>query len=157
VTIACQSGADAIALAAAECEGAARAVQLDGASPLAPSRETAVAIVLSDAVARLNRRRRLERRRLAATELPLRRGAAARRLARAYADAAARLRPLAAGDALRLTAALDALAHRHRALATASRRRDAGAAARLGAAIERKERRLDSLLVAVTRAAGQFS
>jgi hypothetical protein len=119
-----------------------------------PAPETAAAIVLPDTIARLNRSRSLERRRFAATLSPVGRSEAARRLARGYADAASRLSPLAAGDALRLTAALDALAGRHRALADASRRRDAGASERVGAAIQRDERRLDSLLAAVTRAAG---
>jgi hypothetical protein len=150
VTIACAASPDAIGRAGAECERAARSVQLDGASALAPTPETAAAIALPDTAARLNRRRTVERRRLAATRSPRRRRAAAGRLARDYAAATARLRPLAAGRALRLTAALDALAREHRALANASLRRDAGAARRAGATIERDERRLDSLLAAVT-------
>jgi len=154
VTIACGSTPDAIAAATTECEQAAQSVQLVGASALVPAPETAAAIVLPDAVAQLNRRRRLQRRHFAATYSPVRRSAAARRIARGYADAAARLRPLAAGNALRVTAALDALERRHRALATASRRRHARTAGRIGAAIERDERRLGSLLTAVTRAAG---
>jgi hypothetical protein len=150
VTIACGSERGAIARAATECEGAAGAVRLDGASALAPTPETAAAVALPNTVAQLNRRRTRERRRLAATLSPLLRSAAALRLARAYADAAARLRPLAAGDALRVTALLATLARQHRALAEASRQRDAGAALRAGATIERDEPRLGTLLTAVT-------
>jgi hypothetical protein len=153
VTIACAPRPDAIARAGAECERAARSMQFDGASALAPTPETAAAIALPDTAARLNRRRTVERRRLAATRSPRRRKAAALRLAHDYAAATARLRPLAAGRALRLTAALDALAREHRALASASFQRDAGAARRAGATIERDERRLDSLLAAVTEPA----
>jgi hypothetical protein len=153
VTIACASSAAVIGLVEDECERAAQSMKLDGASALAPAPETAAAILLPSAATLLNRRRTVERRKLAATQSPLRRSAAARRLARAYADAAARLRPVAAGDAARLTAALDALAKEHRALATASRRRHAGAARRAGAAIARDERRLTALLAAVTRPA----
>jgi hypothetical protein len=153
VTIACASIAAEIAGAASECERAAQAVQLDGASALVPAPETAAAIVLPPTAARLDRRRSLERRRLAKSRSPGRRSAAARGLARGYADAAARLRALAAGDAVRLTASLGALGRRYGALATASRRRDAGATRRAGAAIEREERRLGSLLAAVTRPA----
>jgi hypothetical protein len=150
VTIACASSAAAAAHAAGECEHAAQSVQLRGASALAPTRETAAAIVLPRTAAALDRRRARQRRNLAATRSPLRRSGAARRLARAYADAAAQLRPVAAGDAARLTAVLDALAREHRALAIASRQRDAGAAQLAGAAIERDERRLTALLAAVT-------
>jgi hypothetical protein len=153
VTIACAARSDVIIRAGAECERAARSVQLDGASALVPTPETAAAIALPDTATRLNRRRTVERRRLAATRSPQRRRASARRLARDYAAARARLRPLAAGRALRLTAALDALAREHRALASASFQRDAGAARRAGATIERDERRLDSLLAAVTEPA----
>ena len=154
VTIACGATPDAIAASRTECERAMQSVGLHGASALVPAPETAAAIVLPDTIARLNRSRSLERRRFAATLSPVGRSEAARRLARGYADAASRLSPLAAGDALRLTAALDALARRHRELAAASRRRDAPASERVGAAIQRDERRLDSLLAAVTRAAG---
>jgi hypothetical protein len=153
VTIACASPAPALDSAAAECEQAVRAVQLDGASALAPEPETAAAIVLPDTIAELNRHRRSERRRLAATRSPRRRSAAALRLARGYAAAAAQLRPLAAGDGLRLTETLRTLAGEHRALATASRRRDAVAARRAGAAIERDERRVAGLLAAMTERA----
>ncbi len=150
VTIACAARAQAVGAAGAECERAAESVRLDGASALAPTPETAAAIVLPQAVELLNRRRRVERRRLAATRSPLRRSAAARSIARAYAATAARLRPVAAGDAVRLTAALEGLARNHRVLATASRRRDAARARRAGATIERQERRLGPLLAAVS-------
>jgi hypothetical protein len=150
VTIACAARPDAVIRARAECDQAARSMQLDGASALAPTPETAAAIALPDTAARLNRRRTVERRRLAATRSPQRRRAAARRLARDYAAATARLRPLAAGRALRLTAAFDALAREHRALANASLRRDAGAARRAGTTIVWGERRLGALLAAVT-------
>jgi hypothetical protein len=150
VTIACSSSATEIGRVGQECERAAQALQLDGASALAPAPDTAAKILLPSAATLLNRRRILERRKLAATRSPLRRSGAARRLARAYADAAARLRPVAAGDAARLTATLDALAQQHRALASASLRRDPGAARRAGAAIARDERRLIALLAAVT-------
>jgi hypothetical protein len=150
VTVACAARPDAIARAGAECERAARSVRLDGASALAPTPETAAAIVLPDTAARLNRRRTVERRRLASTRSPRRRTAVARRLARDYAAAGAQLRPLAAGRVVRLTAALDALAREHRALASASLRRDAGAARRAGAEIQRDEHRLGTLLAAVT-------
>jgi hypothetical protein len=150
VTIACASGSAAIARAGRECEQAAQAMQLDGASALTPAPETAAAIVLPATAARLNRHRRVDRRDLAATVSPQRRSAAARRLASAYAAAAARLRPLAAGDAVRLTAALDTLARLHRRLAVASAHRQALAARRAGAGIARQERRVAALLAAVT-------
>jgi hypothetical protein len=79
VTIACAASPEAIGRAGAECERAAQSVQLDGASALAPTPETAAAIALPDAAARLNRRRTVERRRLAATRSPRRRRAAAGR------------------------------------------------------------------------------
>jgi hypothetical protein len=151
VTIACAAPAAELERAAGECEQAVRAVRLDDAWALVPRPDTAAAIVLPHAIAQLNRRRRSERRRLAATWSPVRRSAAARRLGAAYAATAERLRPLAAGDALPVTAKLAALAREHRALASASLRRDADAAARAGATIERDERRLDALLAAVTR------
>lgn len=150
VTIACAAPAAALERAAGECEQAVRAVRLDDAWALVPGPETAAAIVLPHAIAQLNRRRKSERGRLAATRSPVRRSAAARRLGAAYASTAERLRPLAAGDALRVTATLAALARDHRALATASRRRQARAAARAGAAIERREARLAVLLAAMT-------
>jgi hypothetical protein len=150
VTIACAAPAAALERAAGECEQAVRAVRLEHAWALVPGPETAAAIVLPHAIAQLNRRRRSERGRLAASRSPVRRSAAARRLGAAYAATAERLRPLAAGDALRVTATLAALARDHRALATASRRRQARAAARAGAAIERREARLAVLLAAVT-------
>jgi hypothetical protein len=144
VTIACGAGARA------ECERAAETVWLDGASALDPAPETAAAIILPDAVARLNRHRAAERRRLATTRSPVRRSQAARRLAGAYAEAAARLRPVAAGEAVRLTKTLGDLARSHRALATASRRRAARAARRAGARVGREERRLGAQLAAVS-------
>jgi hypothetical protein len=149
VTIACESRT----AAAGECERAAQAVQLEGATALAPAPETAAAIVLPATVARLDRSRVLERRRLAATRSSRLRSAAARRLARAYARAAAALRPLAAGDSAHLVATLDALARRHRTLAVASRRRYAAVARRAGRAIRRDERRLGALIAATQRKA----
>jgi hypothetical protein len=153
VTVACEASPAVFDAAVSECERAVQAVQLDGASALAPTPETAAAIVLPEALARLNRSRVEERRRLAATRSPRARGAAADRLAHAYTAAAGRLRPLAAGEALRVTGALDALSRRHRALATASRQRRAAAARRSGAAIERGERRLGALLAALAERA----
>jgi hypothetical protein len=150
VTIACAAPAAALERAAGECEQAVRAVRLEKAWALVPGPETAAVIVLPHAIAQLNRRRTSERSRLAATQSPVRRSAAARRLGAAYAATAERLRPLAAGDALRVTAKLAALAREHRALASASLLRDAGAARRAGATIQRDERRLDALLAAVT-------
>jgi hypothetical protein len=155
VTIACGSSPAATAATAGECERAARSLQLDGASALTPAPEAAAAIVLPATAAQLNRRRSLERRRLAATRTPSGRSASARRLARAYSEAAARLRPVAAGQAARLTDALDALARGHRALAAASMRRQAARARRAGAAVNRGERRLGTLLAAVMRSAGR--
>jgi hypothetical protein len=147
VTLACEG----TAAAGADCERAARTVWLDGASALVPAPETAAAIVLPDTIAQLNRRRAVERRRLAATRSPVRRSQAALRLAAAYADAAARVRPVAAGAAIDVAGTLGELARSHRALAAASRRRAARAAARAGARIERGERRLGAQLAAVTR------
>jgi hypothetical protein len=151
VTIACQADAAAIGLAQAECEGAMGALQLEGAEDLAPAPETAARIVLPATVARLNQQRRRGRRALAATRSPRGRSEAARLLARAYVTAAERLRPLAAGEARRLTVGCAELARRHRALAVASRRRDARSARRAVAAIENGERRLAPLLAAVSR------
>jgi hypothetical protein len=150
VTIACQADAASIAGARLDCDGAMGALRLEGASELAPTPETAARIVLPDVVARLNRQRHSGRRALRATESPRRRGGAARRLADAYLDAAGRLRPLAAGDARRLTVALADLAHHHLELAAASRRRDVRMARRAGSSIERGERRLAPLLAAAT-------
>lgn len=150
VTIACAGPSSALQRTSAECERAVQALQLRGARFLEPTREAAAAIVLPDVFAQLNRQRRHERRRLAATRSPSRRHAAAGRLARAYATAAARIEPVAAGDAARLSTTLGELAREHRALAAASRRRDAGAAARAGAAIEQGERRVARLLAAIT-------
>jgi hypothetical protein len=147
VTLACEGGA----AAAADCERAASTVWLDGASALVPTPEAAAAIVLPGTFTQLNRRRAVERRRLAATPSPVRRSESARRLATAYAQAAATLRPVAAGDAVGITRTLDALAQSHRALAKASRRRAARAASRTGARIDRGERRLAAQLAAVTR------
>jgi len=151
VTIACAAPPARIERAAAECEQAAGGLRLDGASALVPAPETAAAIVLPGAIARLNRVRTGARDRLAATRSPLTRSAAAARLASAYAAMAERLRPLAAGDALALTATVDALAREHRALASASRRRAARRAARAGAAIARGEARLAAQLARLTR------
>ena len=71
VTIACASGTAAIA--PRRTRSASRpmdGLQLDGASALTPAPETAAAIVLPATIAaRLNRRRRVERRDLAATRL----------------------------------------------------------------------------------------
>jgi hypothetical protein len=151
VTFACQSQYGATGPAEAECAQAVRLVRLDGAAALPPAPETAARIVLPGAIAKLNARRHTERRRLAASTSPAVRAAAALRLAAAYAAAAERLRPLAAGDAVRLTATLGALARAHRALASASRHRDAPAAFAAGATIERQETRLSEALVEVTR------
>jgi hypothetical protein len=150
LTFACEAAAGAIARAEGECGQAARSVRLDGASAVAPAPETAARIVLPGTFAKLNRLRRGERRALAATRSPRRRSAAARRLARGYAAAEARLRPLAAGDALRVTAKLDALARAHRVLAAASLRRKRRVAARAGAVIGRQEARLAALLARLT-------
>jgi hypothetical protein len=157
VTIACASRLAAARAAASGCERAAQAVQLEGAAALAPAPETAAAIVLPSAAARLNRSRVAERRRLAATRSPRLRAAAAGRLARAYADAARRLRPVAAGDAARMVRTLTALSGRHRALATATRRRYPAPARRAGAAIRREERRLAALIAATQREARAVS
>ena len=127
------------------------ALQLDGASQLAPAPETAARIVLPATVARLNRQRRSGRRALAATLSPRIRSEAARHLARAYVAVANRLRPLAGGEARRLIVACDELARRHRAFALASERHDARAARRAAAAIDGEERRLAPLLAAVSR------
>lgn len=150
VTIACQADAGSTIGAREDCRGAMSSLRLDGASELAPGPEAAARIVLPDIVASLNRQRRSGRRALGATRSPKRRGEAARQLAGAYRSAAERLRPLAAGDAHRLTDALDELARDHLELAAASRRRDAAAAQRAGAAIEHGERRLQPLLAAVS-------
>jgi hypothetical protein len=151
VTIACEADAASIGRAGEECEGAMGGLRLDRASELTPAPETAVRTVLPTTVARLNRQRRSGRRALAATRSPHGRSEAARRLARAYVTFADRLRPLAAGEARRLTVAGAELAHAHRALAIASRRRDARSAERAGKAIETGERRLAPLLAAVSR------
>jgi hypothetical protein len=126
------------------------ALQIDDAAELMPAPETAARIALPAVIAKLNRQRGSGRRALGATRSPRRRAEAARRLALAYRSAAERLRPLAAGDARCLIAALGGLARDHRELAAASRRRDVRTARRAGAAIEREERRLGSLLEAVT-------
>ena len=149
VTIACGAGSGAIARAGEECETAIRALQLKGATSLAPAPETAALIVLPQTVARLNRQRRSWRRTLRTRNSPQGRSAAALRLARGYSAAAERLLPLAAGDILPVTGALVGLAHEHRALAAASRHRKASAARRAGASIVRKERLLASLLAAL--------
>jgi hypothetical protein len=150
VTIACQPDARSTTGAADDCSGAMRALRLVGASELAPAPEAAARIVLPGIVASLNRQRRRERRDLGASRSPHERGEAARRLAEAYRNAANALRPLAAGDAGRLTRALSGLVRQHDQLAAASRRREAGAARRSSAAIERGERRLQPLLAAVS-------
>jgi hypothetical protein len=144
LTIACAGSGGA------DCEQAARTVWLEGASALVPAPETAAAIVLPDVVAQLNRDRRVERRRLAATRSPVQRSQAARRIAGAYADAAGRLRPVAAGDAAGVTTTLGALARSHRVLAGASRARAAAKARRAGARIAREERRLSAQLAALS-------
>ena len=151
VTIACAADATAIELGVEECAQAMAALQLDGAAALPPTPEAAVRIVADAAVARLNAARRTGRRRLAASALPARRRAAALAIAHAYARAADRLRPLAAGRATALVATLDALERRHRALAAASARRRVRATRRAGAAIGRGERRLGRRLVRVSR------
>jgi hypothetical protein len=150
VTIACQPGIGPTGGAGRQCERAIRSVQLKDATFLPPAPETAARIALPAIAARLNRDRRSGRRALAATRSPQGRSAAALALGRSYAAAAGRLRPLAAGDALRATATLDALAREHGALASASRRRDARAARAAGASIARDERRLAALLAALT-------
>ena len=150
VTIACQAGAGSIARLEDECEHAVGSVQLQGATGLPPTPETAGQIVLPQVAAALNRQRRSGRRDLRARNSPGGRSKAALRIARGYADAAKRLRPLAAGDTLRVTSTLAALARDHRALAAASRHRYARAARRAGARIERDERRLAVLLAALT-------
>ena len=129
-------------------------LRVSGASELAPAPETAARIALPAALARLNGERRKHRRALAATCSAPERSRTAGRLARAYRTAAARLRPLAAGEARRLADALERLAHDHRSLALASRRRDAAAAGRAAGAIERGEQRVAALLRAVSRASG---
>jgi hypothetical protein len=151
LTIACGRSAQT----GAECEHAVRTVWVEGASVLRPAPEAAAAIALPDIVARLNRVRRDERRRLAATPWPAPRARASQRLARAYAGAAAGLRPLAAGEAAAVTATLAELARAHDALAAANRsraarraggRRAARAARRATARIVRGERRLAAQL-----------
>jgi hypothetical protein len=150
VTIACEALAEAIGRAAGECAGAMRALRVDGARVLPPAPETAARIALPKAIARLNGQRRHWRRSLAGTRSPRGRENAARRLADAYDAAGRRLRPLAAGRAQRLAAALAALVRDHRALAAASLRRDALAARHAGAQIEAGERRLGPLLRALS-------
>jgi hypothetical protein len=151
VTVACEAAADELSDAARRCGDALRGLQLNGARALPPTPETAVAIALPATIETLNRRRRTWRRALAATRSPAARHTAARRLANAYSAAARRLRPLAAGEALRLPAALTALARHHRKLATAGLFRNAAAARRAGAAIEAGERELRPLLRALSR------
>jgi hypothetical protein len=150
VTIACQAADPAMDGVATECARALGAVRLDGARALPPAPETAAGMVLPQVVDALNRQRRSWRRALAGTRSPGGRDAAARHLADAYDDAQGRLRPLAAGDALRLTAQLSELARAHRTLAAASLRRDAPAALRAGSAIGAGERALGPLLRAVS-------
>jgi len=153
VTVACQTDAGTMTLARIDCETAMQGVQLTGAAPLRPVPETATRMALPAAVARLNERRRQERRALAAARTPGPRAAAARSLAAAYAEAAAALRPLAAGAAKPLPSVLDGLAGAHRRLASASARRAARAAGRAGVAIGRGERRLAALLKSLTPSA----
>ena len=152
VTIACLADSAEAGGAAQECEAAMRGLQLKGAAAVSPAQATAARIALPATIARLNRKRADGRRELAASRSPQSRSEAARLVAAAYDAAAARLRPLAAGDARRLTASLAALARRHDALAAASARRNARAARRANAAIKRGERRLAPLLAAVSRA-----
>jgi hypothetical protein len=151
LTVACGRSAQT----GAECEHAVRTVWLEGASALQPAPEAAAAIVLPETVAQLNRVRRVERRRLAATPWQMARARAAQRLARAYAGAAAELGPLAAGSAAPVVTTLAELARSHRALAAANRRRAARraggrsaarAARRANARIARGERRLAAQL-----------
>jgi len=151
VTITCAARGDAIARAGVECEDAIGRVQLDGATALPPAPETAARLAVPATIARLNRQRRSARRALAVTRSPRGRSSAANDLARSYAAAAARLRPLAAGDSRRVTATLAALARNHRRLAAAGLRRKTPAARRAGARIARNERRLSSLLAALTK------
>jgi hypothetical protein len=146
VTIACSAPAAQLDRAAAGCEQAMAGLRLEGAAALAPDSGAAAAIAAPGVIAQLNRVRTRERPRLAAARAPLARSGAAARLAAGYAAAAERLRPLAAGAALPLTAALDALARAHRALAAAERVRAPRAAARAGAAIGRGEARLAAQL-----------
>jgi hypothetical protein len=142
VTIACAAGAELIPAATPGCERAMASLRLDGAAPVDAGPAAAAAVALRDTLPVLNRRRRADRSRLAASRSPAARSAAALRLAESHAAAAERLRPLAAGAGRRVAAALTGVARDYRALAAASRRRDAPAARVAGAAIERDERRL---------------
>jgi hypothetical protein len=151
VTIACRALADARYSATAECARAMAALDVEGAAVLPPAPETAAGIVLPDAIEALNRQRRKWRMTLAAARSPAGREKAARRLADAYAAAAAPLRPLASGAARRLPTALAGVSRTYHALATASARRDAPAARRAAAAIEAGDRRLGALLRTVSR------
>jgi hypothetical protein len=150
VTIACAATEGRLDRAAAACERAVSTVRLDDAAALRPTPETAAAIVLPDVIARLNGVRRSSRGRLAATTSPRARAAAGRRLATAYAAAAAALAPVAGGDARRVIATLTDLARDHRTLATAGLERRAAAQRRAGARIGRREQRLARGLRAVS-------
>ena len=154
VTIACETDEAELRLGLRECTDAMSAVELDGADALRAAPEAAVRIVLPVTVARLNAERRAGRRSLAATRSPTRRRAAALRVARAYARAAGRLRPLAAGRARRLVATLDTLVRKYRNLGAASARRQPRAAQRSGARIVRGERRLGRRIVRVAGSPG---
>jgi hypothetical protein len=146
VTVACAARDAEMDAAAADCEQAMGSLRLNGAAALDVRPSTAAAIALRDTMPALNRRRRVERSRLAAARTPAARSAAALRLAESHAAAAARLRPLAAGAGRRVVTVLATLARDHRALAAASRRRDARAAQAAGAAIRRDEQRLERAL-----------
>jgi hypothetical protein len=153
VTVACKGRQDALFAPESDCDEALQALELAGATPLAAVPESAAAIVLTETVAALDKRRGAAREALASASTPRPRAAAARGVGAAYAAAAARLQPIAAGAAVPLTAELDALARDYGALAAASRRRRPRAASRAGRSIERRERRLPARLAAVHRAA----
>lgn len=151
ITLACSAPARRLDGVAAACARTLDALRLDGAAALAPAPEAAAQVVLPAAVARLDRVRRAERRRLATTAVPARRAASARRLAGAYAAAARTLAPVAGGAARGLPVLLARLAADHGRLAAASRRRAAPAARRANLAIDRDEGRLARRLTALTR------
>ena len=150
ITLACAAPDARLERVAPTCERAVATIRLRDAAALAPTRETAAAILLPAAVERLDAVRRGARRRLAATRSPGARSAAALRLAAAYGAAASTLRPVAGGEARALTATLAQLARDHRRLAAASRARRGIAARRAGARIERRERRVAALLARLT-------
>lgn len=151
VTIACDVPAGELEVGLRECTEAMTAVELDGAAALPAAPEAAVRIVLPVTVARLNAERRAWRRKLARTRSPALRRVAALRVARAYARAAGRLRPLAAGRARGVVATLETLTRKYRNLGAASARRRPRLARRSGARIIRGERRLGRRIVRVDR------